>query len=259
MKLIILALILNGYLFAQSSEITVEQVSAMADSLTKVQKYEEAKSILEKADKKFPDNWELKWRLSRSVVDLGAKMPSETDEEKEVQLAVYEKALLLADEAVKLAPEKSVVYLRRGIVNGRIALFKGVFSVSDVAQQIKTDLEKAIELGNGGNEIQAVCHYVYARTHAKISEKWAPARSVIGLGWADIEVALDHFKKSVELMPTMIMARVDYAKALVREDKYNEAKVQLEESLKLKSTYFEDTERLKEAKELLVTVNKELN
>jgi len=90
-----------------------------------------------------------------------------------------------ADQAVKYGPNQSITYLRRAIANGRVALFKGVFSVGGVVNSVKSDCEKAISLNNGGNYTQALAHYVFARTHAKISEKWAPARSVLGLGWAD--------------------------------------------------------------------------
>ncbi len=224
-----------------------------ADSLNAEFKYEEALKVLEQADKQFPDNWEILWRMSRENVYIGNFMKDEDARE-----AQYVKALGYAERAIKLAPDKSITYLRRAIANGKIALFKGVFSVGELVNSVKADLEKAIALGNGGNYVQAIAHYVLGRTHAKVSEKWKPARSVLGLGWADLEIALKEYAVAEKLFPGFAMIHLDYAKALMRAEKYREAKSQLEKVLAAKVLDKEDPERKKEARELLKEVNEEL-
>ncbi len=179
------------------------------------------------ADKLSPNNWEILWRISRTLVDIGEHMPSSTDAQKEAQLKKYTEAYEYAGRAVKLAPDKSVTYLRRAIANGRIALFKGVFSVIGIVNEVKEDLERALKLGNGGNEILAACHYVFGRTHAKVCEKPYLLRVTIGLGWGDIDESIKHFKKAIELRPNFRMYRLDYAKVLISEEKFKEAKEQL--------------------------------
>lgn len=203
-----------------------------------------------KADKKFPNNWEILWRISRAYVKVADAMPASTGDQKDEQFAVYEKAYSYADNAVKLAGDKSINYLRRAIANGKIALFKGVFSVSGVVKQVRDDCQKAIQLGNGGNEIQGLSHYILARTHAKISEKWKPARAVLGLGWADNEVAIEEYKKAIALYPDFLMFYVDFAQSLVREDMYKEAKDALNKAFKLPKKDDQDGIRLEEAKKL---------
>lgn len=257
MKKFKLSLILIAAVTVLSAQ-SVESLIAKGDSLTKAFENKKAYEVYQEADKLSPDNWEIKWRLSRSVVDIAEHLPSETSEEEEEQLKQYELALKYADEAVNLAPEKSITYLRRAIANGRIALFKGVFSVGSIVDQVKADAEKAIELNNGGNEFQGIAHYVLARTHAKISEKWAPARAVIGLGWADNEIAIEEFKKAAELYPDLMMIHLDYARSLVREDFYEEAKAALETALKCPKLDEDDPSRIEEVKELLTEVNEEL-
>ncbi len=237
---------------------SIEELIAKGDSLTKSFQNKKALEAYQQADKLSPDNWEVKWRLSRAIVDIAEHLPAETSEQEDEQLKQYELATKYADEAVKLAPEKSITYLRRAIANGRIALFKGVFSVGSIVDQVKADAEKAIELNNGGNEFQGIAHYVLARTHAKISEKWAPARAVIGLGWADNEIAIDEFKKALKLYPELMMIHLDYARSLVREDLYAEAKTALENALKCPQLDEDDPSRIEEAKELLSEVKEEL-
>lgn len=218
---------------------------------------QKALEVFQKADKLYPNNPEIKWRLSRTYVDIGEHMPNNNGKEEDAQLATFQKALELADKSVSLAPDKSVTYLRRAIANGRIALFKGVFSVAGVVNSVKADLEKAIQLNNGGNEIQAVAHYVLARTHAKTSEKWKPARSVLGLGWADNEIAISEYKKAITLKPNYIMFYVDYANSLIREDEFQTAREMLNAALKSPIQDEDDQTRLAEAKKLLNDIKDE--
>ena len=197
----VIVLFFSQSIFAQD----VNELISEGDKLSAEFKHKEALEVYKKADTASPANWKILWKISRAIVDIAEKLPTETGEEEDEQLLMYDKAFAYADSSAKLSPESSEPYLRKAIANGRIALFKGVFSVAGVVNQVRDDVEKAIELITGGNIIQGVFHYVLARTHAKISQKWAPARSVLGLGWADNEIAIEEFKKAVELYPEFIM------------------------------------------------------
>lgn len=203
---------------------------------------------LEQAEKVSPDNYEVLWRLSRAYVDIAEHMKSNKNDD---QLKIYEKALDYANRAIKLAPDKSITYLRRAIANGKIALFKGVFSVGKIVESVKDDCEKAIKLGNGGNEVQATAHYVLARTHAKLLEKSWLARKVVGLSWADYDTAINNFKQAISLRPNFVMFYVDYAIALISEDNYKEAREQLNKALNSPVQHIDDNLRKEEAKKLL--------
>ncbi len=244
---------LFGLTLSLKASDDVKSYLTKADSLNALFQYEDALKVLEKANKNFPNNWEIIWRMSREHVYIANFLKDDDVREKE-----YTKARDLATQAIKLAPDKSVTYLRRAIANGKIALFKGVFSVGDIVNSVKADLEKAIKLGNGGNYVQAIAHYVLGRTHAKVSEKWKPARSVLGLGWADLDIALKEYATAEKLYPGFAMIHFDYAKALMRAEKYKEAKAELEKVLAAKILDKEDPQRKEEAKELLKEVNEEL-
>lgn len=243
----------SGFAFAQSVNQLVEECDKYYAQFNN----EKALDVLLKAEKMEPDNWEVVWRLSRTYVDIGDKMPASTSAQEDAQIATYQKALEYAEKSIKLDGSKSVSFLRRAIANGKIALFKGVFTVAGVVNSVRADVEKAIQLNNGGNFVQGVSHYVLGRTHAKTSEKWKPARAVLGLGWADNEIAIKEFKKAIELYPNYVMFYVDYANSLVREDEYKTAREMLNKALTIANSHQDDEKRKAEARQILDDIKDE--
>jgi len=253
-KLLILTIIFTLLISIKSYAETVEELIAKSEQYYDKFENQNVLKTLEEADKISPNNWEVLWRLSRTWVDIGEHMPNKSSEQEDAQLKVYEKALDFANRSIKLAPDKSVTYLRRAVVNGRIALFKGVFSVGKTVESIKDDSEKAIKLGNGGNEIQAIAHYVLARTHAKLMQKSWMARKIAGLSWADSDVAREHFQKAIDLKPNFVMFYVDFAIAAIDNEEYAFAKTLLNKALNSPIKDEDDQKRKNEAKELLETI-----
>lgn len=235
----------------------IEKLIEEGDQYTEEYNNQKALDTYLKADKLYPNNWEILWRISRAYVDIGEHMPEKTDEQQDAQLVLYQKAFDYADKSVKLAPDKSVTYVRRAIANGRIALFKGVFSVAGVVNSVKEDCEKAIQMNSGENYVIALGHYILARTHAKISEKWAPARAVLGLGWADNEIAINEFNKAINLNPNFRMFYLDLAKSYIREDEYQKSRDVLKKVIDSPKKDEDDDQRVTEAKKLLEEIKNE--
>lgn len=254
-KLFLSVFVIITFCFNVISSQTLEEYLEQGDKYYEQFNNEKALDTYKKADLAFQDNWQVLWRISRAYVDIAEHMPSSTSEQEDAQLEKFKLALDYANRAVKLAPNEAVTYLRRAIANGKIALFKGVFTVAGVVNQVKADCEKALSLGNGGNDIQGVAHYVYARTHAKISEKWKPARAVLGLGWANLETALEHYQKAIKLKPNFMMFYVDYARALISDDQNDKAKEMLKKAISCKNEDEDDNKLREEAKELLKTLD----
>lgn len=259
-KTLTMPLVLLAFLVLPFFQIVAQDMKTMleeGDKYYKEFKNEKALEVYKKADVKYPDNWEILWRISRAYVDIGEHMPTSTSDQEKAQLAKYQLAYDYSNKAVQLAPNQALPYIRRAIVNGRIALFKGVFSVADVVNAVRDDCEKAIKLGNGGDDNQAIAHYVLARTHAKISEKWAPARAVLGLGWAELDSSFVHFKKAIALKANFVMFHLDYAKALIADDNYKEARKNLNIVLKCAIEDEDDAVKKDEAKQLLKEIENE--
>jgi len=235
----------------------IDKLLEEGDQYTEEYNNQKALEAYLKADKLSPNNWQVLWRISRAYVDIGEHIPEKTDEQKDAQLLIYQKAFDNADKSVKLAPEKSITYVRRAIANGRIALFKGVFSVGGVVNAVKDDCELAIKLNNGEKYTIALCHYILARTHAKVSEKWAPARAVLGLGWADNEIAIAEFNKAINLFPSFRMFYLDLANSYIREDEFQKARDMLNKVIDSPKKDEDDDQRLTEAKNLLEEIKNE--
>ena len=250
---VFIVIFISQNIFSQTSDELIKQGDSLITNFNDqgaLQKYQQA-------DKLTPDNWEVLWRLSRVTVNIANQMPAKTDEQQDAQLAKYQQAYNYADRAVKLAPDKSVTYLRRAIAGGKIALFKGVFSVGGVVNAAKDDCEKAIKLGNGGNFVQALAHYVLARSNAKVSEKAKILRWPLGLAWADNETALVEYKKAIALYPNFRMFYLDYARSLIREDDYTLAREMLNKVAACPKQEADDDQRIVEAKNLLQEIKNE--
>ncbi|MBE0539722.1 MAG: tetratricopeptide repeat protein [Ignavibacterium sp.] len=258
-KILQLSSILLLVIFGISTSFaqTLDELLKQGDQFVAEFQNQKALDTYLQADKIAPNNWEVYWRVSRAYVDLGEKMPDKTDTQKDEQEKVYKKALEYADKSVKLEPNQSITYIRRAIANGRIALFEGVFSAIGTVKDVKSDCEKAIQLGNGGNYVQALAHYVLGRTHLKVCEKAYLVRLPLGLGWGDTEEAVRLLEIAVKLKPNFRMFLFELAKAYVEEDEYDKAKETLKKVEKAPVQDEDDDAVLAEAKKLYEEIKNE--
>lgn len=245
--LILFALMPFFSVFAQSAE----EMTAEADKSVAEFNNQRALDILLEAEKKYPDNYEILWRISRSYIDIAEHLPDQTSAQKDEQLAMYKKSFDYADRSVKLAPDQSITYVRRAIANGRIALFEGVFSAIGTVKDVKADCEKAIQIGNGGNYVQALAHYVLGRTHMKVCEKAYLIRLPLGLGWGDMDESIRLLETAVKLRPNFRMFYLELGKAYIEEKEWNKARETLTKVEKAPVADEDDETFLAEAKELL--------
>lgn len=258
-KILQLSSILLLVIFGISTSFaqTLDELLKQGDQFVAEFQNQKALDTYLKADKLNPNNWEVYWRISRAYVDLGEKMPDKTDAQKDEQEKVYKKALEYADKSVKLEPNQSITYIRRAIANGRIALFEGVFSAIGTVKDVKADCEKAIQLGNGGNYVQALAHYVLGRTHLKVCEKAYLVRLPLGLGWGDTEEAVRLLEIAVKLKPNFRMFLFELAKAYVEEDEYDKARETLKKVEKAPVQDEDDDTVLADAKKLFEKIKNE--
>jgi tetratricopeptide (TPR) repeat protein len=242
-----LFVILSCAIYAQTAADLIKE----GDEFTAKFENEKALAKYLEAEKISPNNWEICWRISRAYVDIAEHMPSNTDEQEEEQYKKYEQAYTYADKAVKLAPDKTITNLRRAIANGRIALFKGVFSAAGLVNDVKEDVDRAIKLNNSGTENLATAHYVLGRTHAKLSEKSSMFRWPLGLSWGDIDDAIKHYQRAIQLRPDYMMYHIDLAKAYISEEEFEKAKEHLTKIPSMPIQDEDDNKFIAESKKLL--------
>ncbi len=239
---------------AQPAADRVAQLMREGDEYaTKTFENQKALEKFLEAEQLAPNNDEVLWRISRSYIDIGEHMPATNDEQKNQQLAVYEKALAYAEKAAAANPKSSMAFTRKAIAKGRIALFRGIWESLDLVKQTKADLETALKL----NPTNETALYVLGRTHAKVSERPRMFRWPLGLGWANMEEAIKNYEKSIALRPDFIMYRLDCARAYIEEEEYEKARTHLNIIATL-PTLDEDDDRFRqEAKELLEQIKGE--
>lgn len=222
--LLCMGLLLSASAKAQDAKAVCEEIDRLMEQI----KIAEAKAKVDEALDKFPNDFEVMWRASRVYVVFGDTQP------KSEQEKIYVKAKEFADKAVSLNPQSSVAYVRRAVANGKVALFRGVLSVKDLVKQTRADAEKAIQLNSSGDQVLATAHYILGRTHLKLSETPEVMRIPLGLAWGNLDDAIKHLAKAVELRNDFVMFRLDYARALEKDDKFAEARAQLEKFPRLK-------------------------
>ncbi len=227
---------------AQSLEPALERFDRWMDQ----GKVEAAKQVMDSLLHIAPDRYAVLWRAARVWVVYGETLPTE-----EQQQAAYERAKKYADQAVRKNPNGMEGYIYRAAANGKIALFKGVFSVAPVVAAVRDDAQRAIALRNRTPFLLALAHYILGRTHLKLAEKPKLLRLPLGLGWGDLDTALKHLRKAVALDSTYIRFRLGYARALLEDGQEEAAKRQLQKVLQLPLRTPEDPEYQREAKQLL--------
>ncbi len=218
-----LALAFAALSIAAFSSPTLQDMLKLSDELFNKFDNKGALQLLLNADKEFPHDAEVLWRLARVETHLADHMPAATGDEKDAQLEVYKTALGYADSAVTVDPKSSMAYTYRAVANGKIALFKGVFSVGGIVKQVRNDCESAIALDPNN----AIAYYILGRTHAKLAEKPKMFRWPLGLAWGNIDDAIKFYKKAISLDPNFVMYQVDLAKAYEENDEDEKAKEQL--------------------------------
>jgi len=246
MHLLVAGLLTMTGMAAGPFPMTIEQYCQKFDDLVEQRKVDKAKLVIEEAYQQDPAQYEVLFRMSRLQVLLG---DAEKDEDR--QLELYEKGVEFANKAIAANGKGMGGYVYRAASNGKVALFKGIFSVGDVVTKVRDDAWYAIKLNNEGTERLAAAHYILGRAHLALSYKPGWIRGPLGLGWGDLEEAHTHLKKARELRPGFIMFELEYARCLVEMDQEGAAMKIARSVASMKLQEPGDEQRKREAEELL--------
>jgi len=197
-----------------------------------------------------PRDYDVLWRASRVRLLQGDLQA----EKSKAQDKLYREALALAERAIKANPAAPDGYLRRAAANGKVALFSGVLDAADYVIQTREDVEKVLAMRGVPPVTQASAHYILGRAHLKLSETPRPLRMPLGLGFGNAADALTHLKRATELRPGFVMFQLDYARALLANDRAAEARAVLQQLPSLSDQEPGDDARKREGGELLRTL-----
>ncbi|HHF58164.1 MAG TPA: hypothetical protein ENL41_01915 [candidate division WOR-3 bacterium] len=231
--------------------VSPEECISKGDSLFFAMKYEEALEIYEEGLSVDSTNYELLWRASRCLCNIGDVAPKEEREK------IYEDALKYAEKAVKANPQGDWGWTWLAASYGNLALFRGGKGKVKLAMKIKEAVLRALEL-NPNNHL---ANYIWGSYNFEAATlNWALrkfAKMLFGeVPEGTLEDAEKYIKKAVSLKPDRIKYRLELAKLYKKMEKKEEAIRELEITLNLKPQYKEDYVLLKEAEELLRKLKK---
>lgn len=197
-----------------------------------------------------PRDFEVLWRASRVRLLQGDAQP----EKSKAQDKLYREALALAERAIKANPAAPDGYLRRAAANGKVALFSGVLDAADYVIQTRDDVDKVIAMRGVPPLTLASAHYILGRTHLKLTDTPRPLRMPLGLGFGNAADALTHLKRATELRPGFVMFQLEYARALLANDRTADARAVLQQLPALTNQEPGDDLRKQEGAALLQTL-----
>lgn len=205
-----------------------------------------ARQSIEQAYKEAPSSYEVLYRMARLNIILG-------DQEKveDNKLPLYTKGVEYANKALTVNGKGMSGYVYRAAANGKVALFKGIFSVGGVVNSVRDDAWSAIKLNNETPQRLASAHYILGRAHLNLTKKPKLVRYPLGLAWGNLEEAYENLKKARELRPDFIMFELEYARVLIATDREEEGKNVARRIAGLSLKEPGDKERKNEALELL--------
>jgi len=177
--------------------------------------------------------------LAARAASYYAMYQAEGRREKE---AWFQRAREAAERAIAEDPKNPEAYFELARALGRLAQYRGVLESLSLAQAVRENLERALEL----RPDYASALVALAVWNLELAKK--------GVGWlygASTKRVLPLFERALELEPQGIIHRYEYARALLRLGRKEEAKRELRALLTLPPKDARDRYVLEEAQNLL--------
>ncbi len=212
-----------------------------ADSLRASFKYEKAIEIYKHLVLADSSNAELMLKLGGCLNDYAELQP------KDSQLALYTEAYHWLKKSEVINPNNAEVHFQIARTQGRIALFKGIWSSIGLAKEVKREAEAALKINSNYDEAL----HIMGRWNREASEKPKIIRAPLGLGSANKEDAVKYLEEAVKIRPDYINHHLELGKTYMSIKKYPAARNQFYSVINLKPQRPIDLKYIKEAKQLL--------
>lgn len=193
--------------------------------------YEAAISEYLAAYEQRSSNIEALYKLAKAKTYLAETLTDDAAEK------LYEEAAEHARSAAATAPDEPETHFELARALGRLAQFKGVVQSLGLAAEVKSELEKTLELDpeHGG------AYHALALWHLEVP--W-----IAGGRSGEVRPL---FEQAVSAEPDEVTHLFNYGKALIALGDEDAAKVQLERALELSPKNVRDEADLEETRELL--------
>jgi tetratricopeptide (TPR) repeat protein len=247
-----LSALLSGltlFLFAQHSWSATDIRAELqkADQLEDSDRLSDALQVLKTAEQSDPENPEILYRIS----NVNSESVDVTSDDKEKE-AYAQTALKYAKRAVEKAPNSSDAHLALAVASGKITDFVDNRTKMEYSRVIQREAEKAVQL-NPKNDL---AYLVLAKWNFEMSNLNPILRGIAQMIYGQVppssqEKAVEYFKKAISIAPDRIVYHFEYAQALDRLGKKEQARAEYQKVLRLTATDREDREDQKEAAKAL--------
>jgi tetratricopeptide (TPR) repeat protein len=195
-----------------------------------------------------PSSYEAPWKAGRTLVAIG-----DLEQRGNPQKDLYNKALKYAERAVKVNPSGAEGHLVRAFALDRVGLFEGGKTKIRLAREVRAEAQRAIDL----DPLLDEAYHVLGEWNYKLADMGFVSRLVTKtlLGGMPDDVSFRNAAHYFELAIQANSARLDhhlaYARTLMRLDRKDDARVELQKVLQLPARELGDSDRKEEARQLL--------
>lgn len=197
-----------------------------------------------------PNNYEALWKAARACADVGKTFEQK---DKKQAKAIYLQGDSLARQAVKLYPDSAESHFALALCVGRVALFEGGKTKIRLSKEVQKEAERAVAL----NPRHDGAYHILGRWNYNIATlDWlmkAAAKVIYGgvPPGASLEEAAKMFAQAVALDGRKPVHRLEYGRTLIKLERYQEAREQLQACIALDRAQWEDPQHQAEAAKLL--------
>lgn len=195
------------------------------------------------------------WKSARSFVDAGDKA------DKKSKKDYYINAVRFARWAVRIDPGDSNAHLFNAISVGKLALFEGGKTKIKLSKEVRKEALIAISLDPDNDS----AYHVIARWHREVANLSGVLKAFAKVLYGGVpagasnDSSVFYFKKAVSLNPGHINHYLELGRTYMMMKQWKPAKSQLDKCLSLPSSAVGDPAYKKEARNLLMKVNKKLD
>ena len=228
-----------------------------ADSLYAAFKTHEALHALGRVLQLDPNNFEALAKSARGHIDIGDLIPDSDPNAREKKLKEYRTAEDYARRAVKIDPQNTWGHFYVAASLGKIASQSPTAKQIDLAGEIRSEVEKAIE----ADSQNGFAYHIYGVWHRRMAEVGNTSRMLASAFlWrsvprGDLNTSVDYLKKAIALNPTVISHHLEIAKTYIDLGKYDLARTSLKTSLAQPIQFSDDANHKREAEKLLAEIS----
>jgi tetratricopeptide (TPR) repeat protein len=195
-----------------------------------------------------PSSYEALWKSGRTLIDLGG-----LEQRGNSQKDNYNKALKYAERAIRVNSAGAEGHVMRANALDRVALYEGGRTKMRLAKEVRVEALRAIDL----NPLLDEAYGLLGRWNFELAKmsflQRTITKTVLGGMPKDVsfENAARYFQLAIQTNPDRLAHRLGYALTLLRLDRKDGAREELQKVLDLPARDLSDPDRKEEARKLL--------